>query len=108
MTLQLSDKQPHFGFLRAGAVYTQTISLKNVDVQGQSLRFLVLPPTTSTRRDKSQNRLRVFVRDIIALAPGMSIDIDLVLLAAKPAKFSDVLEVSELRSSQAHGAPSCP
>lgn len=40
-----------------------------------------------------RNKLRLFTRDLVKLAPGMSIYIDLLLFACEPAKFMDSFQV---------------
>lgn len=94
--LATSDPNPHFGFVLLGAVYTRTITLTNTD-PSRSLRLTVKPPRSSglVNNGGNHNKLRLFTRDLVKLAPGMSIYIDLLLFACEPAKFMDSFKVRD-------------
>ena len=87
------SRDPHFGLLRAGGVYTQTIILHNVDAT-RSLRPIVTASQTSQQHNRGKNKVRIFLRDNTALAPGTKMSIDLVLVAVEPASFCDSIQVS--------------
>ena len=71
---------------------SQTISIINEDPR-ESVRFSILPPSSSQQPGVGKNKLRLYFRDLIKLAPGMRMFVDLVLFAAVPAKFHDQIEV---------------
>jgi hypothetical protein len=104
--LRASSTQPHFGFLRVGGLYTQTIQVINEHPR-DSVRFSVLPPRSALKPQGGRNKLRLYFRELIKLAPGMSMSIDMVLFAAEPAKFNDYFEVSGSELLTGQGTESC-
>lgn len=91
--LEASDAKPHFGFVLMNGVYSRTITVTNRDPT-RSVRFTVIAPKTSCLPHYHENKLRLFTRDLVKLAPGMTISIDLLLFATTMARFTDGFEVS--------------
>jgi len=85
-------REPHFGLVRAGGVYTQTITIHNQDPI-RCLRPIIIAPLTSQRQERGGNKARIFLRDAAALAPGTKMSVDIVLFAAEQEDFVDHLEI---------------